>query len=112
MQQSNALQETTAGAGQTHTQRGKGLIDSSLAFAMVFDTATVPTDILLLKVGEEKTIIWGPNTSNTGSPKMQGAYRLESVAVAVNIQRSMVFFDTTWQQSDAPSSDMYDGDTF
>ena len=112
LQQSNSLQETTAGAGQTHIQRGKGLIDSSLSLPLVYDTTAVPTDVLLLKVGEEKDLIWGPNTDDAGSPKQQGKYRLESVNVAVSIQRSLVFFETTWQQSDAPTSDIYDGDTF
>jgi hypothetical protein len=110
--QSNDLKETTAGAGATHISRGKGLTDTQIDLALVYDNTDVVNYIEKLEPGEEYSVIYGPNSSDAGNPKFAGNMRIPSTAHAVNISRDLVKFNLSLMQSAEPSNEIHNGDTF
>ena len=110
--ESNATQEITAGAGETHVERAAGLDDTTINLVLVYDAADVQDYIQKLKSGSVADTIYGPEGSSTGKPKFQGSLICSNVSHAVNIGRNKVMFTVALQGAAAPTSRIHAGDTF
>lgn len=110
--ESNATQETTAGAGQERVQRGKGLTDTTIDLKLVYDDATLNTYITLIKPGDVVDVIYGPETNVATKPKHEGKMIVASASHAISISRQLVTFTISLQQADAPTSEIHAGDVF
>ena len=110
--ESNATQEITAGAGETHVERAPGLDDTQISLVLIYDAADVQDYIQKLKAGLVADTIYGPEGSGTGKPKFQGSLICSNVGHAVNIAKNKVMFSVTLQGNGAPTSRIHAGDTF
>jgi len=110
--ESNATQEVTSGANQSHVQRAGGLDDTAGEFFIVLDSDDLQNYVDHLKPGVVVNATYGPEGSDTGKPKFQGDVIFSSVGHAVNIAKNLVGFSVSMQGADTPTSRIHNGDTF
>lgn len=109
---SNATQDITAGAGQDWVQRAQGLNDLTLDFVLVYDEDDLPDYVDQIEPGNVYAVIYGPNTNNVGSPRLQSNMICASNSHAVNIAKNKVAFKISFQNADTPTEHILNGDTF
>lgn len=112
LQPSNAVQDTTMGAGVDHVQRKPGLNDTSISISIGYDDTNIATYLQKLKAGVVVPIEFGPEGAVSGKPRHVQNFIITGAPSTTNVQKNPVAFDITAQAADAPSVDMFNGGVY
>jgi hypothetical protein len=100
--------DVTAGSGTAHRERNEGLADHSLTATIVYDTGNIQTYIQSIKPGTY-TVEFGPEGNTTGKPKHIQSFILTEAPFSVEVEKTEVAFQLSFEAAAAPSYSMFDG---
>lgn len=110
---SNAVVETTAGAGTNHTQRAKGMDDTKFNVTLRYQTAAVGVTLInLFRPGQVVTIEFGPEGNAAGKPKHVQSFIVDSMPIKIPVKKDSVVLEVSMSGADAATTDMFNGGTY
>lgn len=110
---SNATQEITAGAGETHVERAAGLNDDTISFAVVYDLDNLSSYRSALIIGTTGVLTYGPEGQVVGKPKFECSMILKEVkGPNITIDKQKVMFELSFDSAAAPTATIEGGSVF
>jgi hypothetical protein len=100
--------DVTAGSNTAHRERNEGLADTSLTATIVYDSATIQTYIQTLKPGTY-TVEFGPEGNVAGKPKHIQSFILTEAPFSVEVEKTEVAFQLSFEAAAAPTFNMFAG---
>lgn len=100
-----SLEEITAGAGTDYKSFAAKLKELSFSCSVAWDVTTYGTYDSDMEPGQESTLIYGPEGSTTGKPKLEGTAILESVNMqGQSVDKTKVFFALSFKFTGTPTT--------
>lgn len=104
--------DSTSGAGSTDMTRVPGLNDHSITIECVYDADTVETDLPLFQQNITRTVEWGPENGAAGTLKHEQKFIFQGPPITQDVTKSLVVLSTSGVAAEAPTSNMFAGDTY
>lgn len=103
--------ETSRGSGRGHKQHNAGLKHTTLKATIGY---TIPVSTLIAKMspGTHYAIIIGPESNTAGKPKHNQSMLLVSAPWTIEVAKSEVAFELSFEADGDPTSDFWNGDTW
>jgi hypothetical protein len=110
---SNAVVETTAGAGTNHTQRAKGMDDTKFTVTLRYQTAAVGVTLInLFRPGQIVAIEFGPEGNTAGKPKHVQNFIVDTMPIKIPVKKDSIVLEISMSGADAASTDMFNGGAY
>lgn len=104
--------EITSGFGTDWVQRSPGLRDMSFTARLAYNTANISTYIQKLQPQQAYVVEFYPENETSGKPLFKQSMILESGGgPGVQVSKEMTVFELTFNGADAPTDNMFEGDT-
>lgn len=107
-------EDVSAGAGVEWEKHASKLKNVSATVTLVYDDTNAASDLFNLVVaGDVVAVVYGPEGNTAGKPKHDQDFKINSISgPSMNHDKTLVTLAWEMISSNAPRSNIYEGDTF